>query len=294
MGDLSQAEAYIRRNTALVQEARGSPHPNWRQSYAIYGRSWEADADEGKALIFEARGQLKEAEAAYVRAEAFRRASVADLPKFQYPVPAEQILSAAARKRAGLARVKAQQNRLSEAEADMRRALLEMLKKRASTIRQPSALSGVWQLVLVEQGRYAEAEQLIRSALDIQRTLGIGDDTHSSAQILSQLGSILGLQAQVEGSRSCLCRARQSHSQMGAAASSGARAARRSNSIPCMPPARSRPGWPRHRRCSRAKSSASAKSISRLRRRAARSPSAICVPVATPTPCGSFAPPFRS
>ena len=77
MGDVSQADAYVRRNATLVQEARGSPHPNWRKCYAVYGRSWEADADEGKALIFEARGQFEEAEAAYVRAEAFRRASLA-------------------------------------------------------------------------------------------------------------------------------------------------------------------------------------------------------------------------
>ena len=82
MGDFSQAEAYIRRNATLVQDARGSPHPNWRKTYAVYGRSWEADADEGRALIFEARGQFKEAEAAYERGEAFRRASLADLPKF--------------------------------------------------------------------------------------------------------------------------------------------------------------------------------------------------------------------
>ena len=34
------------------------------------------------------------------------------------------------------------------------------------------------------------AEQLARTALDIQRTLKIGDDTQYSAQILSQLGSI--------------------------------------------------------------------------------------------------------
>jgi tetratricopeptide (TPR) repeat protein len=194
MGDLSQAEAYVRRNTALVQEARGSPHPNWRQSYAIYGPGWEADADDGKALIFEARGQFKEAEAAFARAEAFRRASVANLPKFQYPVPAEQILGTAARNRAGLARVRAQQNRLSEAEADMRRALLEMLKLRGKY--NPSTVGFIrgLALVLVEQGRYPEAEQLIRAALDIQRTLGIGDDSHSSAQVLSQLAGILNIQ----------------------------------------------------------------------------------------------------
>ena len=53
MGDLSQAEAYVRRNATLVHEARGSPHPGWRQSYAVYGRGWEADASlrRLKALV---------------------------------------------------------------------------------------------------------------------------------------------------------------------------------------------------------------------------------------------------
>lgn len=38
-GDIGQAETSIGQVAALVQEARGSPHPNWRKSYAIYGRS---------------------------------------------------------------------------------------------------------------------------------------------------------------------------------------------------------------------------------------------------------------
>src|SRR5208282_2386137 len=48
--------------------------------------------------------------------------------------------------------------------------------------------------ILVEQGRYQESEKLARSALDVQRTLGIGDEAPESASILSQLGNILVLQ----------------------------------------------------------------------------------------------------
>ena len=40
MGDVSQAGTYAGRVEALVQEARGSPNPNWRQSYSVYGHSW--------------------------------------------------------------------------------------------------------------------------------------------------------------------------------------------------------------------------------------------------------------
>jgi CHAT domain-containing protein/tetratricopeptide (TPR) repeat protein len=194
MGDVGQAEAYIRRNASLVQDARGSPHPNWRNAYAVYGRSWEADADEGRALIFEARGQFKEAEAAYARGEAFRRASLKDLDKLDYPPPRGQILTAANNDVAGLARVKARQGRLSEAEVDARRGLLAALKNHGKYHPGTARFIVGLATVLVEQGRYAEAEQLTRAAIDIQRTLGIGDDTQSSAQILSQLGGILNLQ----------------------------------------------------------------------------------------------------
>ena len=73
MGDVTQADAYARRVASLVQEGRGSPLPGWRKWYPVYGNSWESDADAMRAMIFEARGQYREAELAYGRAEAFRR-----------------------------------------------------------------------------------------------------------------------------------------------------------------------------------------------------------------------------
>src|SRR5258708_38389401 len=48
--------------------------------------------------------------------------------------------------------------------------------------------------ILVEQGRYEEAEKLARTALDVNRPLNIGDDAQSNSQILSQLGAILTFQ----------------------------------------------------------------------------------------------------
>ena len=43
MGDLAQAETYLQRNLSLIQEARTSGLPGWRNSYARRGQSWEAD-----------------------------------------------------------------------------------------------------------------------------------------------------------------------------------------------------------------------------------------------------------
>jgi CHAT domain-containing protein len=80
---------------------------------------------------------------------------------------------------------------LSEAEADTRRALLEVLKAQGKYAPPtPQFIVGL-AAILVEQGRYQEAEKLGRSALDIQRTLGIRDDAPQSVAILSGLGNIL-------------------------------------------------------------------------------------------------------
>ncbi|HSJ42258.1 MAG TPA: tetratricopeptide repeat protein, partial [Xanthobacteraceae bacterium] len=127
MGDVTQADAFARRVIARVQEARGSPHPKWREVYKNAGTSWEADSDLARALIFEARGQYREAEAAYRRSEAFRRVSVVDSQRLPFPPPREQVLAGVNSTRLAIARMEARQSRLAEAEADARKALLAAL-----------------------------------------------------------------------------------------------------------------------------------------------------------------------
>jgi CHAT domain-containing protein len=194
MGDVSQADAYARRVAGLVQEARGSPHPNWRNAYRVYGNAWESDADGARALILEGRGQYREAEGAYRRAEAFRRASLKDLDKYDYPPPPEQTITSADTNLLSMARIKARLGRLSEAEADARRALLSTLKTRGKynsvTPRFIVGLAGI----LIEQGRYDDAEHLIRSAIEVQRTLGVNPQSPGTVSILASLGNVLTLQ----------------------------------------------------------------------------------------------------
>jgi CHAT domain-containing protein len=194
MGEISQGDAYSRRVEALVQEARGSPNPIWRKSYDIYGRSWEADAAGAKALSEEYHGQYAQAEADHRRAEAFRRASVNDLPKYDYPPPREQILLAAETSLLATARTVAKQGRLSEAEALARKALLDILDQQSRYSPETPAFIVGLASVIVEEGRYKEAEDLAQSALETQRTLGVADDAPETASILSNLANILVLQ----------------------------------------------------------------------------------------------------
>jgi CHAT domain-containing protein len=194
MGDVSQAGTYADRIQQRIEEARGSVVPLWRQRYSVYGRAWEADVDSVRGAVFEARGQYAEAEAAYRRAEAFRRAGVKDLPRYDGPTPPEHLLQAADTDLLAVARNESKQGRLSEAEANARRALLGTLRRQGKYAPVTPVFIVGLAGILVEQGRYQEAEKLARSALDVDRTLGLAGDAPEVVNVLSQLGNILVLQ----------------------------------------------------------------------------------------------------
>jgi tetratricopeptide (TPR) repeat protein len=60
LGDFNQAEAYVTKNLALIQVARGWP------TYAGYRRAtWEADVEISKGRLDEGRGRFAGAEASY-------------------------------------------------------------------------------------------------------------------------------------------------------------------------------------------------------------------------------------
>lgn len=194
MGDVAQAEAYLRRSLTAIQEARTSGLPGWRTSYAKFGQSWESEIEISRGMVFEARGQFAEAEAAYRTAEMRKRASTKAVLEADNP-PAETILLQAID---GIvlnqARMKARQGRLAEAEVDARRALLSRLKDTGKynpvMPRFVMGLAGI----LVDEGRYDEAEKLGRVALEINKTVGVPDDSQSTVQLLSSLAGILNLQ----------------------------------------------------------------------------------------------------
>src|SRR5262249_30278960 len=124
LGNLSLAETYVRNNLALIQEARG-----WR-SYGAYRRpTWERQVETARADLYEARGQFREAEAAYRRAEIWMHENIRLLHTYDFiPPPPDQLEQTTDFLIAAQGRVKARQGRLAEGEADVRRALLSRLK----------------------------------------------------------------------------------------------------------------------------------------------------------------------
>ena len=191
VGDVSQAGTYAGRVQQRIEEARGSVSPKWRASYVINGNSWESQADAVRGMVFEARGQYPEAEAAFRRAESFERVALKDIPKMEFPPSPEQMMQSADGELLSIARNESRQGKLGEAEADARRALLEILKAQGKYApATPEFINGLAG-ILVEQGRYQEAEKLARSALEVEGTLGVADDSPLRVHILSELGNIL-------------------------------------------------------------------------------------------------------
>jgi CHAT domain-containing protein/tetratricopeptide (TPR) repeat protein len=194
MGDIDQAEEFLRRNLKLIQEARTSGMPGWRTSYETRGQSWEADVEYNRAIIFEARGQFREAENSYRLAEMRRRASIKGILSSPNPPPETLMLQAADVMVLAQARMKARQGRFAEAEADARRALLARLKDQGKyNPLTPRYIMGLAD-ILVEEGRYPEAEKLLRAAIEINQTVGLAEDSSASVQYLSHLGAVLNLQ----------------------------------------------------------------------------------------------------
>jgi CHAT domain-containing protein len=193
MGDLAKAEEHLQQGQALIQEAR-SGSPRWR-AYPIRGASWECSIALMRARIFAARGRFSDAENAFVEARELRLRSIEVFMKLKETNPDVPLVSEQQRQAdsflLNIAEMKSRQGRLAEAELDARTALLSRLK--ADGKYNPLITKYVTGLadILSLQSRFLEAEKLVRTSLDIQRTLGIGDDQFNSAVALSSLGSIL-------------------------------------------------------------------------------------------------------
>ena len=189
LGDFNRAEANLRSAQALMPQL----HPT--ECIAFRRAAWNGDIEIARAIVLEARGQFREAEAAYKRGESWKRQQVALRPTCgQYSPPAEQIETLADRMLTSQGRMKARQGRIAEGEADVRRALLSRLKATGKYNLRTIEYVGILANLMIEQGRFAEAEQLTRAQLEVQEALGVGRDTQKRAGAINQLASILNLQ----------------------------------------------------------------------------------------------------
>jgi tetratricopeptide (TPR) repeat protein len=190
LGDVKQGEAYVRRNTALLQQAKG-----WDTYEGFRRASWNGDVERGYGVLYEARGQYLGAELAYRKAEEWwvQREGM-KLPDNLKSVSPDQFAHALDLVRALIGRVKAHQGRMAEGESDVRRALLGRLKVTGKYNLQTCRFIGYLTNLMVEQGRFTEAEKLIRNQLDVHQTLGSDADSGPRTTALAELASVLNLQ----------------------------------------------------------------------------------------------------
>ena len=199
LSDLGTAERYLRKNEELVIEARSWPN------YAALSTLLHANLEYSRGRLFEAHGQLQQAEAAYRNAELFftknlenAKDKITSLHQLNDRMEINARFGSLATVRdnmiASQGVVKAKQGRYAEAEADVRRALLNRLAAvgkyslTTATITIPRFAS-----VLLDQGRYKEAEKLVRTELEILGALGVNADSQTLVAALSNLASLQSL-----------------------------------------------------------------------------------------------------
>ncbi len=185
LGNLQEAEALLEKSHALLMEARNSP------GYSENRSSWEGEVEEADARVFAARGQYLQAEAAFHGAQIWKSQVMAAksdaLSRAETQLSIHYLLA-----REGL--MKARQGRLAEAESDERRALLGVLGSMGKYNHFTPAFVDYLANVLVEQGRYPEAERLARAAVDICQSLGFPNESQMLVSMQVALAEILVIQ----------------------------------------------------------------------------------------------------
>lgn len=181
LGDLARAEAYAKKNQALLSESRSWPNAE------IYRSSFEANVETARGRVLEARGRYAEAEAAYQRYLVLERDALVKSKTWPNPPNASGMATAIDFGIASLGRVKARQGRVAEAENEVRQALLSRLKSVGKYHVDTALVVGSLAGILIDQARFREAETLARASNEIFEALGYPDDSPSRVQALNQL-----------------------------------------------------------------------------------------------------------
>lgn len=176
-GDVEGAKRSVVRAQQISNAYR--QQPEW--AYPFFN-GYGSSIEQGLGEIALATGQLGEAETKFRNSIKLREAVVKDIPQiFLNPPTPSDVESTAASVRLLLAQSLYLQNKLIEAEAETRRALLEFLRLYGN--QGPTTASTVLILtdIIQAQGRYGGAQKLAEIALDIYVRAGVDPVLHADA-----------------------------------------------------------------------------------------------------------------
>ena len=165
IGDLESAERYKNRGVYICNQLKGA--------------TVSALAARMQAEVFELKGKFKEAEKHW-------RRGLSLAPSLKKRIPGFVINN-----RAYLAQNLMRQNRLIEAELEIRQALKEAIGLFGMTSVETGWIIGHFGQILQTQGRTKTAEKIIKSAIDITKDSKITADSFAIGQIRVLLGNVL-------------------------------------------------------------------------------------------------------
>ena len=188
LGDLAQAETYLRRAEAQLTHA--SSWDAWPRKQQI----WTAHVEQARAALSVVRGELRQAEASYLKSEQLLRAAANNPAALDSGTSKDSLDIYADNMVRRRSQVKARQGRPIEAEADLRRALLNRLRQSGKY--HPVSAHFITQLasIVVDQGRLQEGEQLARTANEVRAGIGLSQSSQDFVGGLNQIANILSLQ----------------------------------------------------------------------------------------------------
>src|SRR5215467_9404591 len=190
LGDIATAEIYDKKSQTLLNEAKG-----WK-NFNTYGSHYGGYTQSGHGRVLQAKGLYRDAELAYHNAHALLRDAIVKAKSWPQPPLQGAQEGQADYMEASEGMMKARQGRLTEAEADIRRALLSRLQFAGKYHASSAQIVRMLARVLVEQARFHEAEQLLRTAVDIYRGLGYPVGSRALTLALKELGDRLYNQQQ--------------------------------------------------------------------------------------------------
>lgn len=190
-GDFAMAQRYLGYAEQQLREITNNARS---QNVFMFVSSWQADIDTAKSILATNRGQYAEAESHLVSALANNREALNRSKHWPDPPAAGTIESGGDMLLSNLGETKLAQGRMTEAEVDIRQALLSALRREGKYTFRTAIYVSSLSNVLLEQGRLAEAEKMARTAADIYREIGYDENAPAALATMRAVANTLVLQ----------------------------------------------------------------------------------------------------